>query len=108
MPPRSEARVHPARTLARGLIRAYQLSLSGLLGRQCRYLPTCSDYADEAIARHGLWRGGWLGAGRICRCQPWGGAGYDPVPDRLPEGWAPWRFLRATPQDRASSWAERP
>ncbi len=96
------------RGLAHGLIRTYQFSLSGLLGRQCRYLPTCSDYADEAIGRHGLWRGGWLGAARLCRCQPWGGTGYDPVPETLPDGLAPWRFLRAGSQERARSCADRP
>lgn len=62
------------------LIRAYQLSLSGILGRQCRFLPTCSDYTAEAVTRHGLWRGSVLGAQRVCRCHPWGGSGYDPVP----------------------------
>lgn len=96
------------RGLARGLIRAYQLSLSGLIGRQCRYLPTCSDYADEAIARHGLWRGGSIAAARICRCHPWGGAGYDPVPATLTEGIAPWRLVRAAGQERASNWADSP
>lgn len=80
---------------ARRLIRLYQLSLSALAGRQCRHLPTCSDYADEAIARHGLWPGGWMAAARICRCQPWGTAGLDPVLPAIPCGarwWAPWRY----------------
>ena len=84
----------PAR-LARSLIRGYQLSLSGVFGRQCRHLPTCSSFADEAIARHGLWAGGWMGCARICRCQPFGTAGYDPVPSRLPADatWhRPWRY----------------
>jgi len=61
-------------------IRLYQLTLSSLMGRQCRYLPTCSEYADEAIRRHGLWAGGWMAAARICRCHPWGGTGFDPPP----------------------------
>lgn len=77
------------------LIRAYQLSLSSLIGRQCRYLPSCSHYADEAIFRHGLWAGGWMGFARICRCHPWGGQGYDPPPAALPAGshpLAPWRY----------------
>jgi putative membrane protein insertion efficiency factor len=74
-----------------GLVRGYQLTLSALIGRRCRYLPTCSDYAMEAIARHGAWRGAWLGAGRVCRCHPWGGDGFDPVPDKLPPGWRVWR-----------------
>ncbi len=85
------------RRAAHGAIRAYQLTLSSVLGRQCRYLPTCSDYADQAIARHGLWAGGWMGAARICRCHPWGGAGFDPPPEAIPPGasWAlPWRYGR--------------
>ncbi len=69
-------------TLMRALIRAYQLVLSPLLGPSCRYAPTCSHYAIEAIGRHGAWRGGWLAARRILRCHPWGGSGYDPVPER--------------------------
>jgi uncharacterized protein len=92
------------RLLGRGAahvaIRAYQLTLSSLIGGRCRYLPTCSDYADEAIARHGVWAGGWIGLARICRCHPCGGAGYDPVPERLPPGGAwyrPWRFGRWRP-----------
>lgn len=63
-----------------GLIRAYQLSLSSILGRRCRFLPTCSDYAQEAIRRHGAGRGSWLALKRVARCHPWGGSGFDPVP----------------------------
>jgi putative membrane protein insertion efficiency factor len=74
-----------------GLIRLYQLTLSALIGRRCRYLPTCSDYAMEAITRHGAWRGSWLGAKRLCRCHPWGGEVFDPVPETLPPGWRPRR-----------------
>jgi hypothetical protein len=74
-----------------GLLRAYQLTLSALIGRRCRYLPTCSEYAMEAMRRHGAWRGFWLGAGRVCRCHPWGGDGFDPVPEDLPRNWRPWR-----------------
>jgi putative membrane protein insertion efficiency factor len=84
-----------ARRVAHGLIRGYQLSLSGLIGRQCRYLPTCSAYTDEAIARHGVWPGAWMGAARICRCHPLGGSGYDPPPRDLPAraSWMqPWRY----------------
>jgi len=66
--------------LLRGLIRSYQLLISPLLGTNCRYLPSCSDYASEAIAVHGALRGTWLAAGRLLRCNPWGGSGYDPVP----------------------------
>ncbi len=64
----------------RGLIRLYQLFLSPVLPPGCRYLPTCSDYAAEAIAVHGPLRGGWLALRRLSRCHPWGGSGYDPVP----------------------------
>jgi putative membrane protein insertion efficiency factor len=74
-----------------GFVRGYQLTLSALIGRRCRYLPTCSDYAMEAMTRHGAWRGLWLGAGRVCRCHPWGGDGFDPVPDTLPQDWRIWR-----------------
>lgn len=64
-----------------GLIRLYQWVISPLLPKSCRFLPSCSDYAAEAIARHGALRGGWLTARRLARCHPWGGSGYDPVPD---------------------------
>ncbi|WP_342394894.1 membrane protein insertion efficiency factor YidD [uncultured Rhodoblastus sp.] len=79
---------------ARGLIRLYRLSLSGLVGRNCRYLPTCSAYMDEAMARHGLWAGGWLGLSRLCRCHPLGDDGFDPVPPVLVGGAPlhPWRY----------------
>lgn len=62
------------------LIRLYQLTLSPWLGSPCRYEPTCSRYAAEAIERHGAVRGVWLAAKRLGRCHPWGGSGYDPVP----------------------------
>ena len=60
--------------------RAYKLTLSPLIGNQCRFLPTCSDYAARALIDHGPVRGGWLAARRLCRCHPWGSSGYDPVP----------------------------
>ena len=66
--------------LLRGLIRAYQLVVSPLLGPRCRHLPSCSEYAAEAISLHGPVRGGWMGLCRILRCHPWGTSGYDPVP----------------------------
>lgn len=62
------------------LIWLYRHTLSSFMGRQCRFLPTCSAYADEAIRLYGPWRGGLLALRRIGRCHPWGGAGYDPVP----------------------------
>jgi len=85
----------PPVALARALILVYRLTLSAFVGRECRYLPSCSEYADEAIARHGLWAGGWMGLARLCRCRPGGGDGYDPVPEHRPEGahaGAPWRY----------------
>jgi putative membrane protein insertion efficiency factor len=68
------------RALLLGLIRLYQLTLSPWFGRQCRYVPTCSHYATEAIGRFGVRRGGWLAVKRLGRCHPWGRSGYDPVP----------------------------
>ena len=69
-----------ARRVLLGFIRFYQLALSPWLGRRCRYEPTGSAYAAEAIATFGASRGLWLAVKRIGRCHPWGGAGYDPVP----------------------------
>ncbi len=70
--------------LARGLAASVRLYQRVLAGRQspCRYIPSCSTYALEAIETHGAVAGGWLGTKRICRCNPWGGHGYDPVPGR--------------------------
>ena len=91
-------RIFDARLTRRGAhlaIRFYQLTLSALIGRQCRHLPSCSDYTDEAIRRHGLWAGGWMGVARICRCGPFGTSGLDIVPETLPASAAwykPWRY----------------
>jgi uncharacterized protein len=62
------------------LIRFYQLAISPLLGPRCRYHPTCSEYAIEALRRYGIIKGGWLTIRRLGRCHPWGGSGHDPVP----------------------------
>lgn len=62
------------------LIRGYQLTLSAFVGRRCRFEPTCSHYAQEAVMVHGVGKGGWLALKRIARCGPLGGHGYDPVP----------------------------
>jgi putative membrane protein insertion efficiency factor len=67
------------------LIRLYQATISPALGVACRYEPSCSHYAYEAIERHGAWRGVRLAAGRLGRCRPGGGSGYDPVPDTDPD-----------------------
>jgi len=67
--------------VASGLIRAYKYAVSPLLGPRCRHLPSCADYAEEALRRHGMARGAWLAARRLGRCHPWGSSGYDPVPD---------------------------
>ena len=62
------------------LIRAYRYLLSPWWGSQCRFTPTCSEYAAEAIERHGALHGGWLALRRIGRCHPWHAGGFDPVP----------------------------
>ncbi len=61
-------------------IRIYRLFVSPVLPPHCRYWPTCSDYALQALRRHGPAKGGWLAVRRLARCHPWGGSGYDPVP----------------------------
>jgi len=66
--------------LLRALLRAYQWFVSPLLPPACRFHPSCSLYAGEALERHGAMRGSWLAARRICRCGPWHPGGYDPVP----------------------------
>ena len=71
--------------MLRGLVRLYQLVLSPVLPPSCRYLPSCSDYAIEALAVHGTPTGLWLTLRRIASCHPWGGGGYDPVPPVAPE-----------------------
>ena len=72
------------RLAGRGLIKAYRYTLSPLVGFHCRHLPTCSDYADQAIERYGLWAGGWMTLARLLRCHPWGTHGLDFVCDELP------------------------
>lgn len=85
----------PGRLVGTTLVRFYQLTLSGFVGNSCRHLPTCSEYAYEAIARHGLWSGGWMGLFRVMRCGPGGTHGIDNVPETLEARYAwfmPWRF----------------
>lgn len=74
-------RLSPPTRVLLGVVRLYQATLRPILGGHCRFHPTCSDYAVEALRRHGAARGTWLATKRICRCHPFGGAGYDPVPD---------------------------
>jgi putative membrane protein insertion efficiency factor len=90
-----------ARTLPRKvgllLIRVYRYTLSPLIGYDCRHLPTCSHYSEDALGRFGLWAGGWMTLARLCRCHPWGTRGLDFVPVRAPPGarwFAPWRYGR--------------
>lgn len=68
------------RRILMGLIRFYRKGISPLTPPSCRYTPTCSAYALEAVDRHGALRGSWLALRRILRCHPWGGEGHDPVP----------------------------
>ncbi len=70
----------PARTVVRGLIRGYQLIVSPWFGDCCRFYPSCSAYAHDAVGRHGAVKGSLLAVGRVCRCHPLNAGGYDPVP----------------------------
>jgi uncharacterized protein len=76
--------------IASAPIHLYRWLLAPLIGPCCRYLPSCSEYALEALARHGVVVGSWLALRRVLRCHPWGGSGLDPVParqgDRVPAG----------------------
>lgn len=71
------------RALAIGLLRLYKRAISPLLPPACRFYPSCSQYAVDAIAEHGMPRGSWLALARIARCHPWNAGGYDPVPKAL-------------------------
>lgn len=76
----------PLARIVSGLIRVYQLGVSPLLGAPCRFHPSCSTYAREAVATFGAIRGGGLAVKRLLRCHPWGGHGIDPVPEAGPDG----------------------
>lgn len=65
-----------------GLVWVYRHAVSPLLGVNCRFVPTCSEYAAQALEEYGGVKGGWLAVKRISRCHPWGGSGYDPLPER--------------------------
>ena len=88
-----------AKAIMKAPVHAYRWTVKPWLGWECRHLPTCSEYALEAIDRNGAWRGGWLTLARLCRCHPWGTHGYDPVPDIGAERHplAPWRYGRWRP-----------
>ena len=85
------------RNTARGLVRIYHYTLSPLIGLECRHLPTCSQYADQALERYGLWAGGWMTLARLLRCHPFGTRGLDFVPETKParaHWYLPWRYGR--------------
>ncbi len=71
--------------LFQGIFKLYYWCVSPLLGNRCRYVPSCSEYAHQALEAHGVLKGLWLTGKRIGRCHPWGGHGFDPVPGCLPE-----------------------
>ncbi len=72
--------VNPLRLLVLLLIKIYKVTLSPFLGPACRYTPSCSEYAAQAVGKYGVFKGCWMAAKRIGSCHPWGGHGYDPVP----------------------------
>jgi len=84
------------RQIAKAPVHAYRWTLKPLVGWECRHLPTCSEYALDAIDRNGAWRGLWLAMSRFSRCRPLGSSGYDPAPDIRHERhpFAPWRYGR--------------
>jgi putative membrane protein insertion efficiency factor len=69
------------RSVFLGMIRLYQGTLSRVLPPTCRFVPSCSQYSYDAIARYGVWRGGWLAIKRVSRCHPFNPGGHDPVPN---------------------------
>ncbi|MEO1719740.1 MAG: membrane protein insertion efficiency factor YidD, partial [Pseudomonadota bacterium] len=92
--PTRNALSQSAAVLLKAPIHLYRWTLRPWLGWPCRHLPTCSDYALEAIDKNGAWRGGWLTVSRLCRCQPFGTHGFDPVPDIRHKRYTfmPWRY----------------
>ncbi len=89
--------------LALAILRGYKQYLSPVLPTACRYVPTCSDYAMEAIERNGILRGGAQAIGRFLRCSPWGGHGYDPVKDRI---WS--AHGTSSPEQEKLGWGTQP
>ncbi|MEZ5851780.1 MAG: membrane protein insertion efficiency factor YidD [Hyphomicrobiaceae bacterium] len=108
MPRRRPLRPDPAREAGADLVRwaakraaqlpvhTYRWTLKPLIGNECRHLPSCSEYALEAIELNGAWRGSWQALSRICRCHPWGTSGIDAPPDIKAKNhtFAPWRYGR--------------
>ena len=103
--PRPAAKTAPAQSVTQRAAKAalkapiqiYRYTVSPLLGVNCRHIPSCSQYAAEAVELNGAWKGIWLTLARFMRCHPWGSSGYDPVPDlaRSPHPWwTPWRYGR--------------
>ena len=76
------------------LQKLYKVTLSPLIGGQCRYLPTCSEYAADCVKLHGAWVGSWMGFARVCRCRPNGGSGFDPAPEiaQSVKWYQPWKY----------------
>lgn len=98
-PPSENAPPGVAARAGLALLAAYRYGLSPVfhaLGVRCRHEPSCSAYAADAIRAQGLWRGGWLAAGRVGRCRPWGTHGWDPAPEALPGApwWKIWAFRK--------------
>lgn len=89
------------RRLLVALIRFYRAAVSPLLPSACRYVPTCSEYAETAVERFGAVRGSWMALGRVLRCHPFGGSGYDPVPPAGDDGEGPRDGAGAGPSDGA-------
>ena len=84
------------KAVVKGPVHIYRWTLRPLVSWECRHLPTCSEYALQAIDRNGAWRGSWLALSRISRCHPWGTHGFDPAPDitRERHRLTPWRYGR--------------
>ena len=94
-PPAPSSFRSPLAIVAIALVQLYRHSFSAFLGRQCRYEPSCSQYALDALRLHGFWAGSFMAVARLCRCGPFGAHGFDPVPSTLrPEArwWLPWRY----------------
>ena len=84
-----------ARHLFLAPVHLYRYTLSAVMGRTCRHMPSCSEYMIEAVERHGIWPGGWMGFARICRCRPGGTSGLDFVCEEIPPAarwYRPWRY----------------